>query len=150
MRKNKIVSIEFLRGILAILISYSHFYYFNYNFLYFEIISSILVEIFFIISGFVLLPRIRYVLNSKNFFLNSFKFILRRLIRTIPSYIILLFFTSYFLNQLLSVEFINYFFFINYFKNIDLKNDYFPIVWSLCVEGWFYILILPFSSGIKR
>jgi peptidoglycan/LPS O-acetylase OafA/YrhL len=144
MYKNKIVSIEFLRGILAILISFSHFYYFNYNFLYFEIISSVLVEIFFIISGFVLFPKIKYVLNSKNFYKSSLKFVLRRIIRTIPSYIILLLFTSYFLNQLLSVEFINYFFFINYFKNIDLRNDYFPIVWSLCVEEWFYILILPF------
>ena len=150
MQNNKILSIELLRGILAITVAICHFYIINFNFFFLEIISSFCVEIFFIISGFVLCPKIIFVLQSSNIYINFKKFILKRFLRTLPSYILLLFLTSFFLNKLISFDFLSYLFFTKYLFNLNFNSDYFPIAWSLCVEEWFYILIIPFCLLLNK
>ena len=98
-----------------------------------EILSSISVEIFFIISGFVLAPQILKVAQSKNI-VNYKIFLIRRWYRTIPLYILSLVLTSIIVGQFLSFDFFKYFFFIQNFVEIIVQVDYFSISWSLSVE----------------
>ena len=104
-----------------------------------EILSSISVEVFFIISGFVLAPQILKVAQSQN--INNYKiFLIRRWYRTIPLYILSLLLTSIILGQFLSFDFFKYLFFVQNFLEIVVNIDYFSISWSLSVEEWFYII----------
>ena len=65
MEFSKYYSIEFLRGILALTVAICHFLLMCYENTNFEIISSLSVEVFFIISGFVLAPQILKIFNTK-------------------------------------------------------------------------------------
>lgn len=133
-------SIDQLRFIAAICVALSHLIIFKngYN-INFEIFSSISVEVFFIISGFVLAPQIINLLN-KNSFKNYKIFILRRWYRTVPLYILSLILISILLGKIISLDFLKYIFFIQNFLTIWLNTDYFSIAWSLSVEEWFYII----------
>lgn len=108
-----------------------------------EILSSISVEVFFIISGFVLAPQILKVAQSKN--IENYKiFLIRRWYRTIPLYIFSLTLTSIILGQFLNFDFFKYLFFFQNFFKIIVDLDYFSIAWSLSVEEWFYIIFPMF------
>ena len=108
---------------------------FNINF---EIISSISVEVFFIISGFVLAPQIIKIIKSDT--INTYKiFLFRRWYRTVPLYILSLILTSIILDNILTLDLLKYLFFLQNFTKIWVINDYFSIAWSLSVEEWFYI-----------
>ena len=133
-------SIDQLRFIAATCVAISHLIILKkgYNINY-EIISSIAVEVFFIISGFVLAPQIINLLN-KNSFENYKIFILRRWYRTIPLYVLSLTIISILLGKLISFDILKYLFFVQNFTSIWVENDYFSIAWSLSVEEWFYII----------
>lgn len=140
MENKRYSSIDQLRFIAAICVALSHLIIFKngYN-INFEIFSSISVEVFFIISGFVLAPQIINLLN-KNSFKNYKIFILRRWYRTVPLYILSLILISILLGKIISLDFLKYIFFIQNFLTIWLNTDYFSIAWSLSVEEWFYII----------
>tara|TARA_B110000902_G_scaffold263180_1_gene341710 strand:+ start:444 stop:1487 length:1044 start_codon:yes stop_codon:yes gene_type:complete len=104
-----------------------------------EIISSMSVEIFFIISGFVLAPQILKTIKTKNL-INYKIFLIRRWYRTIPLYLLSLILTSILLGNLFTFDFFKYFFFVQNFFNNSLNVDFFSIAWSLSVEEWFYII----------
>ncbi len=103
------------------------------------------VEIFFVLSGF-LIGRIFINLQTKE---NSIKYLLSfwlsRWFRTLPAYYIVLFFL-YFYYYDKDIEIIPFIFFTN---NL-LKNGvpFFGVSWSLAVEEWFYVL-LPISYHIS-
>ena len=136
-------NIDQLRFIAALTVAMSHLIISaNGSNLNLEILSSISVEVFFIISGFVLAPQILKVAKSKN--IDNYKiFLIRRWYRTIPLYILSLTLTSIILGQIFSFDFLKYLFFIQNFFKIIVELDYFSISWSLSVEEWFY-LIFPF------
>ena len=140
MENKRYSSIDQLRFIAAICVAISHLIIFKkgYNINY-EIISSIAVEVFFIISGFVLAPQIINLLHQNNF-KNYRVFILRRWYRTIPLYVLSLILISILLGKFISLDFFRYLFFIQNFITIWLNTDYFSIAWSLSVEEWFYII----------
>ena len=133
-------SIDLLRFIAASSVALTHLIILKSNSsLELEIISSISVEVFFIISGFVLAPQIITLTKNNNFY-NYKIFLIRRWYRTIPIYILSLFLTSVILGKFFSLDFIKYLFFIQNFLFINVKYDYFSISWSLSVEEWFYII----------
>ena len=140
MKNKRYSSIDQLRFIAALCVAISHLVIFKkgYNINY-EIISSIAVEVFFIISGFVLAPQIINLLNQDNF-KNYRVFILRRWYRTIPLYVLSLVLISILLGKFISLDFFKYLFFIQNFISIWVNADYFSIAWSLSVEEWFYII----------
>lgn len=133
-------NIDQLRFIAALTVAIAHLIISNKgSSLNLEIISSISVEVFFIISGFVLAPQILKVAQSQN--INNYKiFLIRRWYRTIPLYILSLLLTSIILGQFLSFDFFKYLFFVQNFFEIVVNIDYFSISWSLSVEEWFYII----------
>ena len=140
MENNRYSSIDQLRFIAALCVALSHIIIFKKGFdINLEIISSIAVEVFFIISGFVLTPQIINLLNKSS--LQNYKiFLLRRWYRTIPLYLLSLILISILLGRFLSFDFFKYLFFIQNFLYIWVSNDYYSIAWSLSVEEWFYII----------
>jgi len=133
-------SIDQLRFIAALSVAISHFMISNNGYdLNLEIISSISVEVFFIISGFVLAPQIIKILEN-NSIKNYRIFLIRRWYRTIPLYVLSLILTSIILNKFFTIDFLKYLLFLQNLIFIWLENDYFSISWSLAVEEWFYIL----------
>lgn len=150
MENKRYSSIDQLRFIAAICVAISHLIIFKkgYNINY-EIISSIAVEVFFIISGFVLAPQIINLLNQDNF-KNYRIFILRRWYRTIPLYVLSLVLISILLGKFISLDFFKYLFFIQNFISILVNADYFSIAWSLSVEEWFYIIFPMYLILINK
>ena len=101
-----------------------------------EFYSYIFVEIFFILSGFVLFKQLNKVYTNKK---NLKIFYLRRWYRTIPLYLIaLIFFTV--LSNSYNLDFIKYIFFIQKIMPDFVTNDYFMVAWSLSIEELFYLL----------
>lgn len=137
---NRYSTIDFLRFLAAFSVAISHFIIHanGYN-LNLEIISSISVEVFFIISGFVLAPQIISIVQNKKF-LNYKIFLIRRWYRTIPLYVLSLLLTSVILSNLLTMDFLKYLFFLQNLFILSVENDFFSIAWSLSVEEWFYII----------
>src|SRR5262249_36403481 len=99
------------------------------------------VEIFFVLSGFVLAPQIVSCVRSGR--ANNIKiFLVRRWMRTIPPYLVALLVISYATGQTASVDFVRY---ICYVQNLlwqHNSNDYFPVAWSLSIEEWFYVTFI--------
>lgn len=150
MSSKRYSSIDQLRFIAAITVAISHLLIskFGSN-INLEIISSIAVEVFFVISGFVLAPQILNIVNSENTIKYKI-FLIRRWYRTIPLYVLSLVLTSILLGKFLSLDFIKYLFFIQNFLEIILKIDYFSISWSLSVEEWFYIIFPIFLFYLNK
>ena len=142
--------IDLLRFLAAITVSITHLTsQIKGPSLNFEIISSMAVEIFFIISGFVLAPQIINLVKNKSFY-NYKIFLIRRWYRTIPLYILSLLLTSIILGKLFSIDFLKYLLFIQNLLFLSISNEYFSIAWSLSVEEWFYIIFPLFLILILR
>lgn len=104
-----------------------------------EVASSYAVEIFFVLSGFVLAPQLSYCYerNKGEIYL---RFLCRRWMRTLPPYLVaLILFTGAF-GSFFSDQFFLYLSFLQNVFNHALEGDYFSISWSLAVEEWFYLL----------
>ena len=110
MENKRYSSIDQLRFIAAICVALSHLIIFKKGYeINFEIISSIAVEVFFIISGFVLAPQIINILKQNSLY-NYKIFILRRWYRTIPLYVLSLILLSILLGKIISLDFLKYLF----------------------------------------
>lgn len=131
------ICLDFLRGFSGYGVAITHFFAFIYDSQFFEYLSYLFVEFFFILSGFVLAPQILRVFKNKK---NLMIFYKRRWIRTLPLYFLFLFLISFIFNKIGTEDFFKYFFFIQDFFPNYLKNNYYPIVWSLSVEEFFYLL----------
>ena len=150
MNKERYSNIDQLRFLAAITVAISHLIisYHGSN-LKLEIISSIAVEVFFIISGFVLASQILKITKSGK--IKDYKvFLMRRWYRTIPLYVLSLILTSIILNKIFTVDFIKYLFFVQNFIKILVDIDYFSISWSLSVEEWFYIIFPLFLIFLSK
>jgi peptidoglycan/LPS O-acetylase OafA/YrhL len=152
--KERVASLDMLRGFAAIGVAIPHFLiYFGNGSAFLEAISSIAVEIFFVLSGFVLAPQILLVMSGEmRFGLGTF--LVRRWMRTIPPYFMALVFISVLFGVADSADFWRY---LSYTQNLfgqHLSNDYYPVAWSLSVEEWFYIafpaLLTAASFGAPR
>ena len=142
--------LDVYRYFAALIVCISHFIY-NYNkSLHFEFTSILGVELFFILSGFVLAPQLLKL--QDNVSKNLRVFLLRRWIRTIPPYLVALFFAAFLFGF---GDYINLLKFLTYTQNFLSDSpsfNFFSVAWSLSVEEWFYIF-LPFliliSSYLK-
>ena len=129
--------LDLLRGISGYGVAICHFYAFIYKNVFLEYLSFIFVEFFFVLSGFVLFPQLLKILDNKK---NLIIFYKRRWLRTLPLYFICLVTISIMFNKLFTQDFFKYFFFLQDFFPNFLDVRYYPVVWSLSIEEFFYLL----------
>ena len=131
--------LDIYRYFAALIVSVSHFIIYSNKSEYFEFTSILGVELFFVLSGFVLAPQLLKLEKSSK---KNFKvFLYRRWIRTIPPYIVALICAAIFFGY---GDILNFLKFLTYTQNILSDNsvpNFFNVAWSLSVEEWFYVLL---------
>ena len=146
----RVTSLDLLRGIAALAVAIPHFFVYDTDASgILETISVVAVEVFFVLSGFVLAPQIMYCLRRRQF-ATLLQFLARRWMRTISPYLVSLIVVSALFGELLSPDFWRYFFYIQNLWRQSNSNDYFSIAWSLSVEEWFYLCFPLFLSIFAR
>lgn len=135
----RIASLDLLRGLAAFAVALSHYLILNSTeHPTAEVISVISVEIFFVLSGFVLAPQIIGCVQSEGW-ANLRIFLVRRWMRTIPLYLVALIAISLVTGQLFESDFFRYSLYVQNLFHQTNQRDYFPVAWSLSVEEWFYV-----------
>ena len=136
-------SLDLLRGGAAFAVAIPHYLTLNAPFQPFAEASAIAgVEVFFVLSGFVLAPQIvDWVVGRP--WRNLGVFLIRRWMRTIPPYVVALVVIALMTGNLLTGDFLRYLFYVeNLFVSAN-HTDFYPVAWSLAVEEWFYVLFAP-------
>jgi peptidoglycan/LPS O-acetylase OafA/YrhL len=146
----RIVGLDALRGAAALAVAVPHYFVaHHFHPVLFQSISIVSVEVFFVLSGFVLAPQINYCLEGDSR-KNLQIFYGRRWMRTIPPYVVALCLVAILTSNSFTPEFLRYLFFVQNVASIDETNDFFPIAWSLSIEEWFYLLFPLFLLTLGR
>lgn len=135
---DRVASLDLLRGLAACAVAIPHFFFYRSGGVIPERISVVAVEIFFVLSGFVLAPQILLILGGK-VKRSVATFLVRRWMRTIPAFLLALVLISIVHGRLGSADFWRYAGYVQNLFGQHNESDYFPIAWSLSVEEWFYI-----------
>src|SRR5260370_5468036 len=102
----RIASLDFLRGLAAFGVALPHYLTLNaWGHLLAEAVADTGVEVFFVLSGFVLAPQILTMVVGGPF-RNLRIFLIRRWMRTIPPYLIALVLTAAITGGLLTSDFL--------------------------------------------
>jgi peptidoglycan/LPS O-acetylase OafA/YrhL len=139
MHPNRIASLDLLRGLAAFSVAVPH-----YVILALggsdaaERVSVLAVEVFFVLSGFVLAPQILACLADGRA-ANLGIFLVRRWMRTIPPYLFALLLISVVAGELVTADFARYALYVQNLVAQHNTHDYFPVAWSLSIEEWFYV-----------
>jgi peptidoglycan/LPS O-acetylase OafA/YrhL len=149
MTDRRIASLDFLRGLAALSVTIPHFFMYQHmGERLAEAISILGVEVFFVLSGYVLAPQIIFFVVERPNVRNLGIFWVRRWMRTIPAYLIALLLISAITHELWSADFFRYAFYVQNFTRQSNASDYFLVAWSLSVEEWFYLLFPPFFIAV--
>ena len=133
----------------------------NLNFLFENHKGNEAIDIFFVMSGFLII-RIIYKAKKKGRF-SIKKFYMRRILKIFPLYYFIVAFGFTFYHAILPALGIPYeitydlkegilyyvFFFANVFSRSHDVGGILGILWSLAIEEQFYIIIAPFLFFIK-
>jgi len=152
---DRLPGLDLLRGLAALAVMLSHFTMYSNNVMSpsAEIVVSAAVEVFFVLSGFVLGPQI--MLCARNADWTTLRtFLVRRWMRTIPSYLAALLAISVFFGSIKTMDFLRYTLYMQNLFSQHNANDYYPVAWSLSVEEWYYvsfpIFLLLVGKFVKR
>jgi peptidoglycan/LPS O-acetylase OafA/YrhL len=138
-RIERIASLDLVRGAAAFCVAIPHYFVLNStDWPTAEAVSVLSVEVFFILSGFVLAPQIMFCSRDGRL-VNLLIFLMRRWMRTILPFLVALAAISVLVDQLLTADFFRYAFYVQNAYGQHNIRDYFPIAWSLSVEEWFYV-----------
>jgi peptidoglycan/LPS O-acetylase OafA/YrhL len=149
------VSLDSLRGLAAWSVTLPHFFLFSgVQSAALEFGTIFAVEVFFILSGFVLGGQLDLCAERRDY-RTLRTFYLRRWYRTLPVYFVVLLLLSALNGNLLTLRFFEYSTFTATWLSIPAANEYFVPAWSLGVEEWFYFLfppalILVLRLGVRR
>jgi peptidoglycan/LPS O-acetylase OafA/YrhL len=143
-------SLDFLRGAAAFAVAIPHYLTANAPFQPFaEAFAIAGVEVFFVLSGFVLAPQIvDWVVDRP--WRNLGVFLVRRWMRTIPPYVVALVVIAVLTGNLMTADFVRYLFYVENFFSSANHVDFYPVAWSLAVEEWFYVLFAPSLFLVAR
>jgi peptidoglycan/LPS O-acetylase OafA/YrhL len=134
----RIAALDLLRGIAALAVAVPHFIILNAAVGWAETVSVLAVEVFFVLSGFVLGPQILRCLHSGQAS-DLGVFLARRWMRTIPPYLFALALISVIVGHIELADLARYALYVENLYAQHNVNDYFPVAWSLSIEEWFYI-----------
>ena len=136
-------SLDFLRGAAAFAVAIPHYLTANAPFQpYADAFAIAGVEVFFVLSGFVLAPQIVDWVVGKPW-RNLGVFLVRRWMRTIPPYVVALVVIALLTGNLMTADFVRYLFYVENLFSSANHVDFYPVAWSLAVEEWFYVLFAP-------
>jgi peptidoglycan/LPS O-acetylase OafA/YrhL len=143
--ENRIRSMDFLRSIaiLSVLLAHTVLGFGAPEILAPLQLGGIGVDLFFVLSGWLLGGQL--FKEMENGSINIRRFWLRRWIRTLPAYYVVLIMTvaqQWFTKEEPASSW-KYFVFI---QNYDYPLEIFSVSWSLAVEEQFYLLIAPFFA----
>ena len=143
MSARRVASLDVLRGLAALAVASSHYLvYRKMSPTGSEAASILAVEVFFMLSGFVLAPQILRCVREGWPTLKVF--LMRRWMRTVPSYWVALVTVSVLLAPVAADDAFRYALYLqNPWRQLN-HIDYYPVAWSLSVEEWFY-LVFPAS-----
>ena len=135
----RVSSLDLLRGAAAFAVAIPHFLLYRHIGSYgLEKIPVLAVEVFFVLSGFVLAPQIEFILRSRSRAI-LWRFWIRRWMRTVPAYLVALLLASAIFAKIGSADFWRYATYVQNFAWQANTKDYYSIAWSLAVEEWFYL-----------
>ena len=143
-------SLDLLRGAAAFAVAIPHYLTANAPFSpMIESVAVSAVEVFFVLSGFVLAPQIvDWVVGRP--WPNLGVFLARRWMRTIPPYVAALVVVALMTGNLFTADTLRYLFYVeNLFRSANAV-DFYPVAWSLAVEEWFYLLFAPLLFLLAR
>jgi len=154
---NRVASLDLLRGLAALSVAVPHFFIYTADGTGIaESVSVLAVEIFFVLSGFVLAPQILFCVERGNS-TTLLRFLVRRWMRTVPPYVVALIVISVLFQQMPSSDFWRYLFYVQNLWRQSNANDYYTVAWSLSIEEWFYVcfpalllLIRTFGPRVAR
>ncbi len=143
-------SLDFLRGSAAFAVAIPHYLTTNAPFQpAAEAVAIAGVEVFFVLSGFVLAPQIvNWVIGRP--WRNLGVFLARRWMRTIPPYVAALAVVALMTGNLLTADALRYLFYVENLFRSAKASDFYPVAWSLAVEEWFYLLFAPLLFMVGR
>jgi peptidoglycan/LPS O-acetylase OafA/YrhL len=143
-------SLDFLRGAAAFAVAIPHYLTADAPFQPFtEAFAIAGVEVFFVLSGFVLAPQIVDWVVDKPW-RNLGVFLVRRWMRTIPPYVVALVVIAALTGHLMTADFVRYLFYVENLFSSANHVDFYPVAWSLAVEEWFYVLFAPALFLVAR
>ena len=143
-------SLDFLRGSAAFAVAIPHYLTTNAPFEpVVEAVAIVGVEVFFVLSGFVLAPQIVDWVIAKPW-RNLGVFLARRWMRTIPPYVAALAVVALMTGNLMTADTLRYLFYVENLAGSANATDYYPVAWSLAVEEWFYLLFAPLLFLVGR
>jgi peptidoglycan/LPS O-acetylase OafA/YrhL len=138
-RIERVASLDLVRGAAAFCVAIPHYFVLNStDWQTAEAMSVLSVEVFFVLSGFVLAPQIIFCSRDGRL-VNLLIFLVRRWMRTILPFLVALAAISVLVDQLLTADFFRYAFYVQNAYSQHNIRDYFPVAWSLSVEEWFYV-----------
>jgi peptidoglycan/LPS O-acetylase OafA/YrhL len=135
----RVASLDLLRGIAALSVAIPHFIMLSTSSSGpAESVSVLAVEVFFVLSGFVLGPQILHCLHTGR--AGDLRiFLVRRWMRTIPPYLFALALISTIVGHVRPADLTRYVFYVENLLAQHNVDDYFPVAWSLSIEEWFYV-----------
>ncbi len=143
-------SLDFLRGSAAFAVAIPHYLTTNAPFQpAAEAVAIVGVEVFFVLSGFVLAPQIVDWVIARPW-RNLRVFLARRWMRTIPPYVAALAVVALMTGKLWSADTLRYLFYVENLVGSANATDFYPVAWSLAVEEWFYLLFAPLMFLVGR
>lgn len=157
MKRTKLDSLILLRAIAVVAVCFCHFGYalyaensYNDLFVFFYNYGKYGVQIFFVVSGFVIPLSLYMARYSSDYY---FRFLLKRFIRLHPPYLValaitlLLSFFSYRIRGLVYPETIESIIASLFYFHFPVDN---PVFWTLAVEAEYYLFIGLFYSLIIK
>ncbi len=144
MKSNRILELDALRGIAALLVVFFHYTIHREEAELGFKLGTTGVDLFFIISGFVILMSLSKIKSAKHFIFN-------RLVRLYPAYwaaVTITFLVSNYIDFGVNADIFLQKNLIDYFINLTMFQMYFEVgdidgpYWTLVLEMLFYILML--------
>lgn len=149
--RERVASLDLVRGLAALFVAIPHYLISEtVDRPITKTVAALAVEVFFVLSGFVLAPQIMFCLKSPG---SLRTFLIRRWMRTVPPYLVALIAISLVAGKLMSWDFLRY---AGYLQNLIAQHnaeDYFTVAWSLSVEEWFYVtlpLLLLIAANVAH
>lgn len=155
----RLFSLDLLRTIAILLVVVCHLlrlYPAANNFIV-NYLGTLGVEIFFVLSGFLIGTILIKKFNETDTFKfsNVREFWIRRWFRTLPNYyfvliISIIVFSLFYYHEFMLNKLSNLAYFVFLQNSITIHPGFFPVAWSLAVEEWFYLLFPLWLLAISK